>query len=118
MIADATVDLSAASNPATTSAINLFSSNFNTGNAVNGSTIGGSGNQVLPPRFVKPAAGDFARRPSSPTIDSGLADPANGTLDLDGNPRTVSGRTDIGAYEMQPVAVAVTPPATRPRPAP
>jgi hypothetical protein len=105
VIADAGIDLSASADPASTSAINLFNSNFNSGDAAGG-TIGGSGNQILPPQFVNAAAGDFRQGAGSPTIDAGLTDPANGALDLAGNPRTLNGRTDIGAYETQPVSAA------------
>jgi hypothetical protein len=40
---------------------------------------------------------------SSPARDAGTNTPAGGTLpvDLDGNPRTVSGQIDMGAYELQ-----------------
>ena len=103
VIADAGIDLSASADPASTSAINLFNSNFNSGDR-RGGTIGGGGNQILPPQFVNGAAGDFRQAAGSPTIDAGLTDPANGGLDLAGNPRTLNGRTDIGAYEIQPVS--------------
>ena len=35
----------------------------------------------------------------SPTVDAGITEVANGPFDLDGNPRSQGGRTDIGAFE-------------------
>lgn len=110
VIAAAGVDVSASHDPATTSAINLSHSNYDRVFVARGSTIGESGNQALFPQFVNAPGGDFRPQAGSPTIDAGLTDPANGALDLDGNTRTANGRTDIGAYEMQPVAIAVSPP--------
>ena len=49
---------------------------------------------------LPPAAG-------SVTIDAGLDDPANGALDVDGDPRRV-GTTDIGADELVPGPAATT----------
>jgi hypothetical protein len=59
----------------------------------------GAGNQTIAPSFVDSAAGDFHQAPASVTVDGGLTDPANGTVDLDGAPRTVGSSVDIGAYE-------------------
>ncbi|MEA2487977.1 MAG: hypothetical protein QOF16_1631 [Actinomycetota bacterium] len=55
--------------------------------------------QTTAPLFVDAAAGDFHEASGSPTIDAGVTDSANGSMDLDGNPRVVNGVTDIGAYE-------------------
>jgi hypothetical protein len=69
---------------------------------------GTAGNITAPPAFVDSADGDFHQLPTSPTIDAGLTEAANGEVDLDGNPRALSahpsctsaaGPTDIGAYE-------------------
>lgn len=67
----------------------------------------GSGtNQTAAPLFVNAAANDFAEQESSPTIDAGVNEAANGPLDVLGNPRTSNVRgtctamTDIGAYEL------------------
>ena len=73
-----------------------------------------------PPLFVDAAGGDFREAPDSPTIDSGINDPANGATDLDGNARSLPGRlnctsvdppavTDIGAYEFVPIVPPCAP---------
>lgn len=63
----------------------------------------GSGtNQMAAPLFVNPGSDDFHERAGSPTIGAGFSSPANGSLDLDGNPREFDGHTDIGAYEFVP----------------
>jgi hypothetical protein len=59
----------------------------------------GAGNQTTAPSFVDSAAGDFHQAPASVTVDGGLTDPANGTADLDGAPRTAGSSVDVGAYE-------------------
>lgn len=105
VIAEAQLDASATAHPASSAAINFFSSNFSSGTG----GVGGGGNQVLPPRFANAAAGDFRQAPGSPTIDAGLTDPVNGALDLDGNVRTAGAATDIGAYESSPGPPAGTP---------
>jgi hypothetical protein len=62
-------------------------------------TVGGAGNTTAPPSFVDPA-GDFRLRWDSPLIDAGGAFGGPDT-DVDGNPRTVNGAPDIGAFEYQ-----------------
>jgi hypothetical protein len=109
VIADAQLDISALASPGSSSSINLFNSNFSSGEG----TVSGVGNQVVPPRFVNPGAGDFRQAAGSPTVDSGLTDPLSGPLDLDGNARTANGITDIGAFEHQPVAAAAAAPPPR-----
>ena len=101
VIADAQVDISALATPGSNSVINLFNSNFSSGEG----SVSGVGNQILPPRFVNAGAGDFRQAAGSPTVDGGLTDALNGPLDLDANPRALNGRTDIGAYEHQPAPV-------------
>ncbi len=61
----------------------------------------GLGNIALDPLFADPANGDLRLRPASPCINSGRNANAPTQLDLDGNPRIVSGTVDIGAYEYQ-----------------
>lgn len=70
----------------------------------------GGPHQTALPLFANPGAGDFGQLAGSPTIDAGITDPLNGTMDFAGNPRTIGSTTDIGALEMQPPA----PPATQP----
>jgi hypothetical protein len=60
------------------------------------------GNVKAPPLFANAAAGDFRELVGSPTIDAGLNQPADGTLDFEGNPRQFGASTDIGAYEFSP----------------
>lgn len=93
-----------------------------------GSTEGGVTSvaaQTAPPKFVDAATGNFREAPGSPTIDSGVNDPANGATDLDGNPRALPGAitcaqpnppavTDIGAYEFIPAAPTCAPPSSPP----
>jgi hypothetical protein len=57
------------------------------------------GNVKAPPLFANAAAGDFRELVGSPTIDAGLNESADGTLDFEGNPRQFGASTDIGAYE-------------------
>ena len=73
----------------------------------------GAGNQTAPPLFAGAAAGDYREAPGSPTIDAGIVDAEVGALDLAGNPRTVGGTIDIGAYEF--AAGASPPPLVTPR---
>ena len=88
-------------------------------------TAAGSGtNQTAAPLFVNAAAGDFAELESSPTIDAGVNDAANGTLDLAGKARTLRatticpGATDIGAYEYVTLGTPLAPCPSPPPPPP
>ena len=73
-------------------------------------TPAGSGeNQPRRRPSATPAAGDYREAAGSPTIDAGADSGLNGTVDIDGDARTV-GKTDIGADEF------VTPPAGGPTP--
>ena len=60
-------------------------------------------NQSAEPAFVDRAAGNLREAAGSPTIDAG-APAGAGTLDPDGNPRTLGAATDIGAFEYVPPA--------------
>ncbi len=63
------------------------------------------------PLFVSTT--NFHEAPGSPTIDAGTNDPASGSLDLDGLPRTFGSATDIGAYEFhEGLPIATTGAAT------
>ncbi len=73
-------------------------------------TPAGTGtNQTEPPQFVDAASGDFHQLVSSPTVDAGIDDPADGPVDIDGDGRFLGAAPDIGADEyvdQAPVAVA------------
>ncbi len=60
-------------------------------------------NQPGNPLFVN-SMSDFHLQPTSPAIDAGITDPADGPTDLDGRPRVQGAAPDIGAYEATPVA--------------
>ncbi len=66
----------------------------------------GIGNITNAPLFVDYAGGNLRLQSNSPCISAGnnsyLTDPGfTNSLDLDDNPRVVSGTVDIGAYEYQ-----------------
>jgi parallel beta-helix repeat protein len=75
------------------------------------------------PRFVQPATApyDFHILPASPARDSGANRP-DVTGDLDGNPRPINLRWDMGCYEWSPFHIILLPPGgvqpTRPQPVP
>jgi hypothetical protein len=73
--------------------------------------VNGGGNHLAQPSFVDAAAGDYRQAAGAWTIDAGLDDPANGDLDVDGDPRRV-GTTDIGADEFVAPAPATSEPPT------
>jgi len=60
---------------------------------------GSATNQTAAPQFANTALDDFHELAGSPTIGAGFGSPANGELDLDGNPRQFGGTTDLGAYQ-------------------
>ncbi len=80
------------------------------GGCPSGATCGG-GMLSDDPRFVNPIAatnaptttGDYRLLATSPAINAGdnSAVPADVSTDLDGNPRIVQSRVDLGAYESQ-----------------
>ena len=62
----------------------------------------GADNIHQEPRFVDPLKGDFHLLLDSPCINAGNNSAVSGIqTDLDGNPRVVGGRVDMGAYEYQ-----------------
>ncbi|GEM_PF-2343255 len=73
---------------------------------------GTNGNQVASPKFVNAASGDLREAVGAPTIDAGVNNPLNGSIDLAGNSRSLAAClggapvTDIGAYEFLPVSCA------------
>ena len=109
VIADAATDVNVSATPGGNGSVVLDHSNFDTSKG----SVTGTGNQTAPPVFVDAAGGDFHQRIGPPTVDAGLNDPANGTTDLEGQPRAFGGPnvfptcggtasppvTDIGAYE-------------------
>lgn len=112
----------AQSGPALVS-VDLDHSNYETVKTEGGASAtpaGTGGNQTAAPLFADAAAGDYSQLPSSPTVDAGMNDSANGTLDLAGTSRTLPDRitcdpptaavTDIGAYELVPPGPACAPP--------
>jgi hypothetical protein len=70
-----------------------------------------AGNQSAAPVFR--GSYDFHEQSSSPTVNAGIDDAANGSEDLDGNPRGTGG-TDIGAYEYLDAPAATTGGVTSP----
>jgi hypothetical protein len=76
-------------------------------------TPGTAGNIEGAPTLVDPATGNFDETAASPTIDAGLTSSANGSIDVNGAPRTEGGLTDIGAteYSAAPTVSAAAPSA-------
>jgi len=60
------------------------------------------------PTFIDAASGNFRAAPGAPQSDRGTTATANGDTDLDGRPRTVGTRTDIGASEYSPPQTTMT----------
>ncbi len=78
----------------------------------------GPGILNVDPKFVNPSAGDYHLKPGSPVSNKG--DPAYtgiGETDIDGDPRVLYGRIDLGADEWvrarpKPVGADPSPPPT------
>jgi len=72
------------------------------------------GNIDIDPQFVDPCNNDYHLLPSSPCIDTGdpyyVSEPNE--TDLDGNPRVINSRIDMGAYEFNHIPVADAGPNT------
>lgn len=70
--------------------------------------VAGTGNMDTNPLFVSALAGNYHLRSTSPCIDGGdpsyVTDPND--LDIDGDPRVVNGRIDMGADEWNAVLMA------------
>jgi predicted outer membrane repeat protein len=63
--------------------------------------LGGLGNIGVDPIFVHPTTGNYHLSPNSPCINAGDPDyvPEPGDTDIDGDPRVMDGRIDIGFDE-------------------
>jgi hypothetical protein len=103
VIADGVVrDVQAFASGGATVSITLDHSNYSSAFGIGAATVtaAGSGtNQTAPPVYLDAATGGFHQASGSPTINQGVNDPANGTFDIDLEPRTVNTTTDIGADE-------------------
>jgi hypothetical protein len=89
----------------TNSTITFHHSNYSTQMTTGNSLVQdapGDPHQSASPLFTNAMADDFSEATGSPTIGTGLTDPLNGPLDFAGNPRSVGGLTDIGAYQVPP----------------
>ncbi len=60
---------------------------------------GGEGNFDGDPKWIDAGGGNLRIAGDSPCIDAGDNDTVTEAVDLDGNPRILGGRVDIGAYE-------------------
>lgn len=67
-----------------------------------------SGNIANAPLFVNLAGGNLRLQPSSPCINAGDNSNAVGLTDFDRNPRIKGSTVDIGAYEFQTPASAIS----------
>lgn len=68
---------------------------------------GGVGNICADPLFLNPAKDGYRLSPGSPCIDAGLNDYVSAPVDLDGKPRILGPRVDMGAYEYFSIPEAV-----------
>jgi hypothetical protein len=66
----------------------------------------GVGNITNEPAFMDLARGDFHLRSDSPCINAGTNYSGLNSLDLDGRPRLIGARVDLGAYEFQGASTA------------
>jgi hypothetical protein len=93
------------------SRINMFHSDYAKPSAeAGGEVVNGGGSVTAVPLFVNAAADDFAELATSPTVDAGAVEEANGPVDFEGAARTSGASTDIGAYELQVPAPTPTEP--------
>ncbi len=60
---------------------------------------GGEGNFDADPKWIDAGGGNLRIAGDSPCVDAGTNDAVTEAVDLDGNPRILGGRVDIGAYE-------------------
>jgi hypothetical protein len=69
---------------------------------------GGGGSFTNAPLFVDRTSGNFRLQATSPCINAGLNAHVINTTDLDGNSRISGGTVDVGAYEFQNPASAIS----------
>ena len=71
--------------------------------------VGTNGNVSVNPLFLD-GTSNFHLQYGSPAVGAGDSSAPNlPSTDLDGNPRLVNGKIDMGAYELQPTTVSLTP---------
>jgi hypothetical protein len=71
--------------------------------------LGTNGNVSANPLFLD-GTSDFHLQYGSPAVGAGDSSAPNlPSTDLDGNPRMVNGKIDMGVYELQPTTVSLTP---------
>ncbi|MGD0198664.1 MAG: hypothetical protein ABSC56_12265, partial [Solirubrobacteraceae bacterium] len=71
-------------------------------NTLSVTAVGSGTNITTGPAFVNAGGGDFHELASSATVGTGVSDPTDDeSLDFDGLVRTLSGLTDMGAFEYQ-----------------
>ena len=71
--------------------------------------VNSNGNISADPLFLNPTS-DFRLKNGSPAAGTGDSSaPALPWNDLDGNPRVVNGKIDMGVYEVQPATVSLAP---------
>jgi hypothetical protein len=116
-----TDDISASADSTSTSIVEISHSNFShvfqfaqPGGTAAVTSPSTNSNQTAAPAFVDAAAGDFHEAAGSVTIDAGVAEVANGTLDFDGDARELGAAVDIGADEYLPPSPPPPPPPPPP----
>jgi hypothetical protein len=85
---------------------------FSVQDSGDGALAAGQGNASSDPLFKGPA--DFHLLGGSPAIDAGNPNATTDVTDLDGNPRVVGARRDMGAYETQPEPAPAAGPGSAP----
>lgn len=93
--------------PCLPGAVTISWSNFRTASSTG--VVDAGNNQIADPLFVNRFTGDYHLEPTSPAIDAGVVDPADGTTDLDGNVRLQGSAPDLGAYESTPPSAPTGP---------
>ena len=98
--------------------ITLTHSDYGTAEPINdsggtASITNGGGSIGAGPTFVNASANDFRVLPNLATIGTGLLNAGNdGAVDFAGNPRSVNGTVDMGAFEYLPLPAPTATPST------